>query len=108
MAKSLDLDLSGLIRKLDPTGDFFGHDKVEGVATTDGGKTLVVSNDNDFGIDGVNQTTVSPPYTLHAKILPNGTQDDGQYLAIDTTKLNDPNSTATVSIFVTPQGIYTH
>jgi hypothetical protein len=104
VSKSLDVDLGGLLTKLDPTGGFFGHDKVEGVATTDGGKTLVVSNDNDFGIDGV--SNAAPPYQLHAKTLPNGTQDDGQYLAIDTTKLNDANSTATVSIFVTPKDIH--
>jgi hypothetical protein len=102
--KTLDVDLGALLTKLDPTGGFFGHDKVEGVATTDGGRTLVVSNDNDFGIDGVSNAT--PPYTLHAKLLPNGQQDDGQYLAIDTTKVNDPNSTTTVSIFVTPKGIH--
>jgi hypothetical protein len=102
--KSLDVDLGGLLTKLDPTGGFFGHDKVEGVATTDGGKTLVVSNDNDFGIDGV--TNSAPPYQLHAKTLPNGTQDDGEYLAIDTTKLNDPTSTATVQIFVIPPGTH--
>ncbi|HEY4266824.1 MAG TPA: esterase-like activity of phytase family protein [Galbitalea sp.] len=104
VTKTLDVDLGALLTKLDPTGGFFGHDKVEGVATTDGGRTLVVSNDNDFGIDGV--TNASAPYQLHAKLLPNGTQDDGQYLAIDTRKLNDANSTATVSIFVTPKGIH--
>jgi hypothetical protein len=104
VTKKTDVDLGALLTKLDPTGGFFGHDKVEGVATTDGGRTLVVSNDNDFGIDGVSNTTA--PYQLHAKLLPNGQQDDGQYLAIDTTKLNDPNSTATVSIFVTPKGIH--
>jgi Esterase-like activity of phytase/Bacterial Ig domain len=104
VTKTTDVDLGGLLTKLDPTGGFFGHDKVEGVATTDGGKTLVVSNDSDFGIDGI--ANQNPPYQLHAKILPNGTQDDGQFLAIDTTKLNDANSTATVQIFVTPKGIH--
>jgi hypothetical protein len=104
VTKTTDVDLGALLTRLDPTGGFFGHDKVEGVATTDGGKTLVVSNDSDFGIDGI--ANQSPPYQLHAKTLPNGTQDDGQFLAIDTTKLNDPNSTATVQIFVTPKGIH--
>jgi hypothetical protein len=102
--KSAGVDLGALLTKLDPSGAFFGHDKVEGVATTDGGKTLVVSNDNDFGIDGV--TNLAAPWQLHAKTLPNGTQDDGQYLAIDTTKLSDANSTARVSIFVVPPGIH--
>jgi Esterase-like activity of phytase/Bacterial Ig domain len=104
VSKTLDVDLGGLLTSLDPTGGFFGHDKVEGVATTDGGGTLVVSNDNDFGIVGV--TNAAPPFTLQAKILPNGQQDDGEYLAIDTTRLADPTSTATVSIFVTPPGIH--
>ena len=39
-AKSLSLDLGALVSGLDPTGGFFGHDKVEGVATTDGGRNL--------------------------------------------------------------------
>ena len=102
--KSTDVDLGKLVTALDPTGGFFGHDKVEGVAVLDGGRTLVVSNDNDFGIDGVSNTAA--PWQLHAKILPNGQQDDGEYLAIDTTKLDQPVSTATVSIFVTPKGIH--
>jgi hypothetical protein len=104
VGKILDVDLGALLTKLDPTGGFFGHDKIEGVATTDGGRTIVISNDNDFGIDGV--TNDAAPWQLHAKTLPNGQQDDGQYLVIDTTKLDDANSTATVSIFVTPKGIH--
>jgi hypothetical protein len=67
---------------------------------------LVVSNDNDFGIDGVANSAA--PYELHAKTLPDGQQDDGEYLAIDTTKLTNPVSTATVSIYVTPHGVHTH
>jgi hypothetical protein len=97
-AESLYLDVSGLVSKLDPTGGFFGHDKVEGVATTDGGRTVVVSNDNDFGIDGVSND--APPFQLHAKLLPDGQQDDGEYLAIDTSRVNDATSTATVTITV--------
>jgi hypothetical protein len=100
VSKARDLDLGGLVSSLDPTGGFFGHDKVEGVATIDGGKTLVISNDSDFGIDGVTNTT--PPYQLHAKILPNGKQDDGEFLSVDTTKLGDAPSTATVTILVNP------
>ncbi|GAA1445738.1 esterase-like activity of phytase family protein [Leifsonia poae] len=105
VAKKTGVDLGALVTKLDPTGGFFGHDKVEGVATTDGGKTLVVSNDNDFGIDGV--SNAAAPWQLHAKVLPNGQQDDGEYLVIDTTRVGDANSTATVSLFVTPKGVYT-
>ena len=104
VAKSLDVDLGSLLTTLNPTGGFFGHDKIEGVATTDRGRTITVSNDSDFGISGVTNTVA--PYQLEAKILPNGQQDDGEYLTIDTTRLGDPVSTATVSIFVTPPGIH--
>jgi hypothetical protein len=68
------------------------------VATTDGGRTLVVSNDSDFGISGLVSTT--PPFQLKAKILPNGAQDDGDYLVVDTTRIGEATSTATVRILV--------
>ena len=100
VAKTLDVDLGGLLTTLDPTGGFFGHDKVEGVATTDHGRTLVVSNDSDFGIAGVTGST--PPFTLTPKVLPNGAQDDGEYLWVDTTRVADPVRTATVTITVAP------
>ena len=98
MAKVLDVDLGGLLTQHDPAGGFFGHDKVEGVATTDHRRTLVVSNDDDFGIRGI--TNDNPPFQLEAKILPNGQQDDGEYLAIDTTRLPAVTYTATVTITV--------
>jgi hypothetical protein len=104
VSKVLDVDLGALLTTLDPAGGFFGHDKIEGVATTDAGRTLVISNDSDFGIDGV--TNAAPPYQLHAKLLPDGRQDDGEYLSIDTAKLTYPASTATVTIFVTPKDIH--
>ena len=92
------MDVAGLVTALDPTGRFFGHDKVEGVAAVDGGKTLIISNDNDFGIAGLTNDT--PPFQLEAKLLPGGKQDDGEYLAIDTTKLPATTSTTTVTITV--------
>ena len=101
VAKSLDLDLGGLVTQLNPAGYFFGHDKVEGVATTDGGRTLLISNDSDFGIDAVAKETA--PFGVHVKTLPNGQQDDGEYLAVDTTRLTNgvaATSTATVTIRV--------
>ncbi|MCO5971132.1 esterase-like activity of phytase family protein [Actinoallomurus soli] len=97
--KSLGLDLGGLLTRLDPAGGFFGHDKIEGVATTDGGRTLVISNDSDFGIDGI--TNDAPPFALHTKTLPDGRQDDGEYLEIDTTRLPAAVATATVTVKVT-------
>jgi hypothetical protein len=104
VSKMLDVDLGALVTRLDPSGGFFGHDKVEGVATIDKGKTLWVSNDNDFGLNGV--TNAAAPFQLGVKVLPNGAQDDGEYLAIDTTRLGNATSTATVSIYVTPIGIH--
>jgi hypothetical protein len=98
VSKSLDVDLGALVTTLDPSGGFFGHDKVEGVATRDGGRTLVVSNDNDFGIAGLANSTA--PFQLAPKILPNGQQDDGEYLAIDTDRLPAAVTSATVTIVV--------
>jgi hypothetical protein len=80
VTKVLNLDLGALVSSLDPSGGFFGHDKVEGVTTLDGGRTIVVSNDSDFGISGLTGTT--PPFTLTPKLLPNGQQDDGEILVI--------------------------
>ena len=98
VSKALDVDLGGLLTGLDPTGGFFGHDKIEGVATADHGRTIVVSNDNDFGIDGV--TNTAPPFQLHVKTTPSGAQDDGEYLAIDTRKLPAQTKTVTVTVVV--------
>lgn len=99
VAKQLQVDLAGLLTGLDPTGHFFGHDKVEGVAVTDGGTKLVISNDSDFGVDGI--TNSSPPFQLHPKITPAGVQDDGELLVVDLTRLPAATTTATVSIDVT-------
>jgi hypothetical protein len=98
VGKALDVDLGGLLTGLDRAGGFFGHDKIEGVATTDRGRTLVVSNDSDFGIDGV--TNTAPPFQLHAKLTPSGAQDDGEFLAIDTRKLPARTTTVTVTLVV--------
>ncbi|MFE0023850.1 esterase-like activity of phytase family protein [Amycolatopsis sp. NPDC059021] len=98
VSKKLHLDLGALVSGLDPAGGFFGHDKVEGVFSPDGGRTVVLANDNDFGIDHV--TNSAPPYQLGPKLLPGGRQDDGEYLVVDTAKLPAATSTATVTISV--------
>lgn len=95
--KTLDVDLGGLVTGLDPSGGFFGHDKVEGVAALDGGKRLAISNDSDFGLAGLASTT--PPFTLEPKTLANGLQDSGEILVVDTTKL--PATTRNTDISVT-------
>ncbi|WP_330179256.1 esterase-like activity of phytase family protein [Nocardia sp. NBC_01503] len=98
VAKKSSLDLGGLVDGLNADGKFFGHDKIEGVATTDGGKTLYISNDSDFGLDG--STGDAPPFGLAAKTLPNGVQDSGEVLMVDTTKLPAKTQTKTINLTV--------
>ncbi|MBN9171962.1 MAG: esterase-like activity of phytase family protein [Microbacterium sp.] len=106
VSKKPALDLGALITRLDPTGGSFGHDKIEGIDLFDNGRKLLVSNDSDFGIDGLSDaagapsSTVAPPFTLHAKTLPNGQQDDGAYLVVDLAKVANAVQTATVTIRV--------
>ena len=100
-AKSLKLDLGELLRSLSTNGDFFGHDKVEGLLSPDGGKTLMIANDSDFGIDGLAAgSSATPPFQLKPKILPNGTQDSGEILKVDTTQLPAKTQSVTVPIKV--------
>ena len=69
-------------------------------ATTNGGKTLWISNDNDFGIDTI---AVDPSglWTVHQKVLPpTGEVDDGVILKVDMTKLPATVRTATVTLKV--------
>lgn len=94
------LDLGTLVSQLDPSGRFFAHDKVEGVATTDAGRTLYLSNDDDFGIDTI---AVDPDgkWTVHQKVLPStGQTDNGEILKVDTTKLPAVLKTVTVTVRV--------
>jgi hypothetical protein len=96
---SLYLDLDALLLALNPSGAFFAHDKVEGVAALDGGNRLVISNDSDFGISGI--ANPAPPWQLAPKIVPStGKQDDGEYLEVDMDSLPAKTSTATVAIQV--------
>jgi hypothetical protein len=86
VTSSLFLDVAGLVSAISPTGAVFGHDKVEGVSVLDGGRRVVLSNDSDFGITDL-PADASPPYALEAKLLPNGTQDAGELLVVDMTKV---------------------
>lgn len=100
-AKTLKLDLGDLLRSLSPNGDFFGHDKVEGLLTADGGKTLIIANDSDFGLAGLaDGSSTTPPFALKPKILPNGTQDSGEILKVDTTQVPAHTESVTVPIRV--------
>ncbi|MFE3542243.1 esterase-like activity of phytase family protein [Nocardia sp. NPDC059177] len=98
VAKSSNLDLSALLVSLDEQGRFFGHDKIEGLATLDGGKTIYIANDSDFGL--ADSTGEQPPFGLKPKTLPDGTQDTGEVLVVDTTKLPAKVGTHTVRITV--------
>ena len=85
VTSSLFLDIGGLVTAIDPSGGFYGHDKIEGVAVLHGGRKVVLSNDSDFGIDALSNST--PPFTLHEKTLPNGKQDTGELLEVDLSKV---------------------
>ena len=99
VTKSLYLDVGATIDALDPLGRFFAHDKIEGVALQSGGSAVVLSNDSDFGVDGI--ANASPPLLLHPKVrLATGTPDDAEYLRIDLTHLPVATAWATVSITV--------
>lgn len=94
------LNVGTLVSQLDPSGAFFPHDKVEGVATADAGKTLYLSNDDDFGVDTI---AVDPDgkWTVHQKVLPpTGKADNGEILKVDTTKLPAVLKTVTVTVHV--------
>lgn len=97
-AKTLKLDVGELVRSLSADGNFFGHDKIEGIISRDGGKTLMIANDSDFGLAGLASPT--PPFTLTPKMLPNGTQDSGEVLTVDTTLLPAKMETVLVPIKV--------
>jgi hypothetical protein len=102
------LQIGSLLSQLDPTGAFYGHDKVEGVATPDAGKTLYLSNDDDFGIDYIGNNGDANPtpdpdgtWGVHQKVLPaTGQEDNGEILKVDTTKLPAVLKTVTVTIHV--------
>jgi hypothetical protein len=94
------LNVGSLVSQLDPSGTFFAHDKVEGVATANAGKTLYLSDDDDFGIDTI---AVDPDgkWTVHQKVLPStGRIDNGEILKVDTTKLPAVLKTVTVTVHV--------
>jgi hypothetical protein len=114
------LEIGTVLNQLDPSGAFFSHDKIEGVATTDGGKSLYLANDSDFGMDHLlgqdeaaceaselSDTMACAPvksattgkYLVHQKTLDaSGVVDDGEVLKVDVSKLPPVLGTATVTI----------
>ncbi len=81
------LDVTALVHDVDPTGGYFAHDKIEGVAVQNGTGLVTLSNDSDYGIDAVAEGSTSAPYSLHVKTTPDGKQDDGAFLQVDMTKV---------------------
>jgi hypothetical protein len=72
------------------------------VATPDGGKTLYVANDSDFGINTVNvshEDAAHHGWTVNQKLV-NGVADDGMVLKINVAKLPAVLKTVTVTIQV--------
>jgi hypothetical protein len=120
VSKTPYLEIGSVLNQLDPSGAFFSHDKIEGVAAADGGKTLYLANDSDFGMDhllgqdeaaceasGLSDTTACAPvkstttgkYLVHQKTLDaSGVVDDGEVLKVDVSKLPPVLGTATVTI----------
>ncbi|GBG39366.1 esterase-like activity of phytase family protein [Mycobacterium montefiorense] len=96
--KKLKLDLTDMLRSLSANGNFFGHAKIEGVITPDGGKTIFIANDSDFGLAGLASTTA--PFSLKPKMTPNGAADSGEILTVDTGKLPPTMESETVPIKV--------
>lgn len=59
---------------------------------------MTIANNSDFGLAVLASTT--PPLQLKPKILPNGTQDSGEILKVDTTQLPAKTESVTVPIKV--------
>ncbi len=99
---------------IDPTGQYFGHDKVEGVALDPSNPKIVyISDDSDFGITDVplDQDNATPPVNhwstdklsaggtkrvlevTHSRSSPGsggqgtGVQDFGEILKVDLTQI---------------------
>ena len=87
---SLYLDIDALLTQLNPADAFFDHDKVEGVSALEGGKRLMISNDNDFGISGAEAAPAGSPNKWQVdrrRSCPRtGKQDDGEYLGSRTCR----------------------
>ncbi len=105
------LDVGALITTLNPSGDFFSHDKIEGVAYVNSpyGPEIVISNDSDFNVGGVNGLGAgnTAPYQLVGKTTTAGVYDDGEFLVINLLDLPASTSTATVTFKVLPAEVST-
>lgn len=81
VSQKLYLDLGALVSSVKAEGTLYDHDKIEGVAILNGGHTVVISNDSDFGIS--DSTGDAAPFGLVAKTAPDGSIDRGEFLVIN-------------------------
>jgi hypothetical protein len=84
VSKILEIDLLRDLAATGPIGSVFAHDKIEGMVLVDKGRRLVLSNDNDFGVD----STAPPSLNIAPKRVPSqpGTTDRTELLFIDLPK----------------------
>lgn len=95
VTKTLELDLLALFEALDPSGRFFAHDKLEGLAVV--GARLAIANDSDFGID----VTRPPSHAIAPKTVPTtGEPDVFEVLVVDRARLPVVISTADVTLTI--------
>ena len=100
VAKSLAVDLLAEASNLGVLGTLYDHDKVEGLSLINGGRTLVLSNDDDFGINSTGNS--APPFATSKALptLPATPADFTQFLFIDLASLPAKQAQAMVNINV--------
>ena len=98
VSKTLEVDLLAELSRVGALGTLYPHDKIEGLAVVDSGRRIVLSNDNDFGVDG----TRPPSKRLVAKTIPTPPRetDYTSLLIVDLANLPATPATATVTVSV--------
>src|SRR5262249_51016113 len=97
VTKVLKVDVLKELAALGKLGSIYGHDKIEGLSIIDGGRQLVISNDDDFGITSTDPSS----FNIAPKIVPTtGKADSTELLFIDLQNLPSQSASATVSLEV--------
>jgi hypothetical protein len=96
-SKTLAVDL---LRDIGDASKLYTHDKVEDLTLINGGRTLVISNDDDFGV--VNGATPGSIATKTIPTLPGTPADFTQFLFVDLNNLPSQTATETVTVNVLP------
>jgi hypothetical protein len=100
VGKTLVFDILGESAAIGMLGSLYPHDKVEGMALVDGGRTLVMSNDDDFGVNAGATTFSVVPKAIPT--LPGTPTDFTQLLFVDLPNL--PAHARTAPVHVTVEG----